>query len=102
MESVRLENTIVPFSKATDELAKLPRRVLFNPALPWIYLPQLDFEEFAAKVSSLYKFYDLKCDLNWGECRFKKSCLEVREMVDDLSSFEMSFDVKDSGATFYD
>jgi hypothetical protein len=56
---VSLERDIVPFSKATDGLKKLPRRVLLNPALPWIYLPQLDFEEFAAKVLRTYRGFDL-------------------------------------------
>jgi hypothetical protein len=39
--------------------------------------------------------------LVWGECRFKDSCLEIRMKVNELATFEMSFNIKDS-STFYD
>lgn len=51
----------------------------FNPAYPYIYLPEGDFNSISTQINALLsKVQKTVCSTWWGECRILKSCQEVK------------------------
>lgn len=69
------------------------RYVQFNPAFPYIYLPESDFNLVINKFNDKMKKNKLDIRCKDDECRIEKSCEEVRQLNQNFDIALWVFDV---------
>ena len=89
------------------DVQKTPHYALFEPQLPYIYIPEDHFLKFMGEVSSFYQYNQISCNYQpRGQCYFKHSCNHVKGMFnmgdfklrigdDTGSKFPISFNMRD-------
>lgn len=77
----------VKFDRPTfgNELFHLGKgEALFNPAYPWIHIPNEDFNKFLDPFNYSYKKLGLSCQEKHKECRFDVPCDELKKTTRDF------------------
>jgi hypothetical protein len=79
IDSWSVELTGASMIDATFQFERTPTYVIYEPQLPYIYLPEDDFLTFQGLAATFYSLRDLHCNNRQrGTCHFDTSCDTVR------------------------